>query len=195
MFPRLAHNQLAHGRLTESVFVAQGGLADATLGVAGAYFTDLISGQFCTGATLAARGASFCGCVAHIVGLIAKKQMIGTYTRWIVATMANTHALWDGAICQLPCHSRGKKRPASSTRTHDATIAMCVFRGSPNPARASCVNFLPKPIGERAALRGCGRMRGHIETPSMCRAPGCSCSAGAFCALHYTRTRSLVQAV
>lgn len=52
--------------------------------------------EFCEAVRLATRLAVFCHFIRHIVGLGAKKQMIGVHTAAIVALVTNIQVFWGG---------------------------------------------------------------------------------------------------
>jgi len=66
----------------------------------------------------------------------SKKEMAGVYARWIVAFMADIHALWNGAICKFP---RVTMREGLFAVYAKCSISDAILPPRPNPA--SVVEF------------------------------------------------------
>lgn len=48
------------------------------------------------------------GRVKDIIGVRSKKEMLWIYAGWIIATMANFHAIWDRTDAKLVTHTMCK---------------------------------------------------------------------------------------
>lgn len=78
----------------------------------------------------------------------SEKQMVGPYTRRIVALVANEKPVRDGSKCFHPRKPVGQYRlPASA---HERAVSMSVIGGHPIPATVGFFHLLPKPFRRRS---------------------------------------------
>ena len=94
------------------------------------------SNTLSTGAALGCSGpiAPFVVTVPIVIGLVAKKEMVGAGTRGIVTPVKHIHTVGDGAEVQ---HPRELVSASALTIRHEATVALiAIGRTDPLPAPA-----------------------------------------------------------
>lgn len=124
--------------------------------IAAANFAHLISGEYRRVDLLAALPAfrvgicpvpgtagnsAFARCVKQVITVGAKKQVIRTYAWWIIATMANKHAIRNRPIGKRPGKAMG--RPAAG-RGAKPTVATSLAAAGPDPATICSLDPGPK---------------------------------------------------
>jgi hypothetical protein len=91
---------------------------------------------------------TFCVAVGVVVRNCAQKQMIGIYTRGVVAFVQHIHAFWYWAVLQFVCNAVSR---AHSAIVPDLPIASNILACLPFPAGfwPAFIYFTPKPLTKR----------------------------------------------
>lgn len=101
---------------------------------------------------------SFIVSIMHIIGLSSKKQMIGSDTKFDIATMANFHSSWNRTIMKFPRICVGSYLPVFCVKK--LSIPRPIFSGNPYPTWTEFwsnywsvfVNFRPKYLFNRHGI-------------------------------------------
>jgi hypothetical protein len=149
MLPTLATNNKANCGKAYGIFNRQGSPSlPACASLTNA--ADRSGGEFGLSVPLANRCALFpCG-IGHVVRSGAKKEMIRSHARWIVAMVAYIHAFGDRSVRQFPSNSMSA--PGDGMANTDHAIAVIIPPRLPEPTRIGFLNLRPKAFFQRRNL-------------------------------------------
>jgi hypothetical protein len=107
--------------------------------------------------------SSFMVHVSNIVGLCAKKEMIGIHARRIVistwAVVANFYPFWNGAAVKFP--TKAMNQDGAALIVH-LTMTKRHFVASPKPTSSGFVDLTPKTLADRFSF---SILRVHMFSP------------------------------
>lgn len=127
------------------------GLSHALCGE-GANFKHLRFGELGLSSLFAARLSALLHLVLHVVVICTKKQMVRVDTSAHVATMADEHAVRDGAVMHYPRKAMGAFFGAVPTADLNNPITMTVAT-CPQPTAIGLLDMRPETFGKWKQVR------------------------------------------
>ncbi len=89
--------------------------------------------------------------------VISKKKMVGSATRWIVATVTYMDSFWNRTKVNHPRYAMSQKRPSHKRPLANPSVASSIASSNPFPASMLMLSYLgPEPLkdGGRKPLFG-----------------------------------------
>lgn len=156
VMPRLISEKLFDGANTSQKLFGQRLSIDRPLSVIGSYLSNFFpckyGSVYCLWIPVVAALSAFSNHVVNVIGRSAKKQVIRTNARRVVALVADHKISREFPICQSIRHAMCGFLPIASTSKADLSVSAFYFYASPNPAAFGFANLWPEPVREWLAF-------------------------------------------